>query len=146
MMREMIILTNNKKLPELESQFRELTVLYRDVSVREILKIAQEKIIAEDLVLLSNPLCGRSARPFPWLSLMLGPADGTDSVAASGGDSVSMWDDMMAFEMMDQKNRAVYEAYSEEILNDCSVLDRDLVESAVRRLADGSASVSSAFI
>ena len=138
MMREMIVLTNNKKLPELEGQFRELTVLYRDVSVREILKIAQEKIIAEDLVLLSNPLCGRSARPFPWLSLLLGPADGTDSV--------SMWDDLMAFEMMDQKNRAVYEAYSEEILNDCAVLDRELVESAVRRLADGSASVSSAFI
>ncbi len=131
-MSNILIITNNKKILELEAQYQCIKVDYMNISVREILRCVQERLASDSLVLLCNPLCGRSARPFPYISLMLSDIDSKYSSGSSEETNISMWNDIMTFEMMDEKNKKVYEEYSKDILEDFAVLDKDLVENGVR--------------
>ena len=63
---------------------------------------------------------------------MLSDIDSKYSSGSSEETNISMWNDIMTFEMMDEKNKKVYEEYSKDILEDFAVLDKDLVENGVR--------------
>ncbi len=135
---DILIISNNKEVLDLENQCQGVKVQYMNVPVRDILKLVQEKMTSKSLKLLCNPLCGRSARPFPYISLLLTSIDyrntGEFNSKPSDESNVVMWNDIMTFELMDERNRKVYEKYPKEILEDFAILDKDLVESAVERL------------
>lgn len=120
----MIIITNNELIKSLNTKYSNLTIIYAGENVTDVIERTSEMILYRDLNFISNPLCGRIARPVPYLSVLLSKRDIDISVSA--------WDILMSCQINDSKNKPLYQLLPFEIKMDFAILDYSLVSCALK--------------
>lgn len=122
----MIIITNNELINSLSNIYNDLSIVYAGENVTDVIERTSDMILNSNFKFISNPMCGRTARPFPYLSVILLESD-TDT-------SVTSWDMLMSCQINDSKNEPLYQILSFEIKMDFAILDYSLVSCVLKNV------------
>lgn len=118
-----VILTNNSMTREsaLERTSHELHFI--DGGVQEVLSKCEEIFSKGNHFLAADPMGGRRARPFPYLTIIL--EKGRDA-------TLEDWDRIADYSILNCKRMDQYEKNSEKLNEDFRILDWSLTKTALK--------------
>ncbi len=118
------ILTNNKTTRELVEKNSHITLVFLEETVQGLLHYCQTLFEEGGYGLAADPMGGRRARPFPFLTLIL----------EKTGKETSQrdWERIMQYSLLDQKRKDKYQHYDEGMKEDFRVLDCSLTRAALK--------------
>ena len=119
------ILTNNEKIKELTEECSLCDIQFLNTDVQGVLRSCQNVLEQGEFCLAADPMGGRRARPFPWLTVILKKTDG--EVPARD------WERIMQYALLDQQRKETYVGYDDAMKEDFRVLDCSLTRAALGR-------------
>ena len=119
-----IILTNNPKVDDLITNKTNYQLLFIDGTIEDVIEKCEELFFAGKCVLAADPMAGRNARPFPYLTIILQESDGDAGIYD--------WNKLADFAALHSKRVEESLSCSERIKNDYGILDRSFTEAALK--------------
>lgn len=118
-----VILTNNPMTKELVLERTSHELHFIDGSVQEVLSKCEEIFSIGNHFLAADPMGGRRARPFPYLTLIL--EKGRDA-------ALEDWERIADYSLLNSKRIVKYENNSESLNEDFRILDCSLAKTALK--------------
>lgn len=118
-----IILTNNPMVKELIKSKTGYELHFIDGGVQQVISRCEEVFLKKNSHLAADPMGGRRARPFPYLTLIL--EEGSEASAAD-------WERIADYSVLDIGRREKYENNDDRLNKDFQVLDRSYTETALK--------------
>ena len=118
-----LVLTNNPVVKELITNKTDHELHFIDGGVQNVILACEEIFLKGETCLAADPMGGRRARPFPYLTLIL-----EKGKKASAAD----WERIADYSMLDIRRQDKYRNNSERLNEDFRVLDRSLTEVALK--------------
>ncbi|MCQ4636429.1 GrdX family protein [Anaerovorax odorimutans] len=118
-----IILTNNPMTRELVEERTGHELHFIDGSVQAVLSMCEEFFSKGNHFLAADPMGGRRARPFPYLTIIL--ERGRDAELAD-------WERIADYSVLNGRRMDQYENNSESLNEDFRILDCSLTKTALK--------------
>ena len=118
-----VIITNNPAVHELTEKKTGYDLYGIEGTVQEVLVKCEELFLQGNCHLAADPMGGRRARPFPYLTLIL-----EKGRAASAAD----WERIADYSVLNEKRKAMYISNSDRLNEDFRVLDKSLTLTALK--------------
>ena len=118
-----IILTNNPMTKELVEEKTKYELHFTEGSVQDVLSMCEELFLKGGCYLAADPMGGRRARPFPYLTVILGKGE-----SASAED----WERIADYSALNTGRMDKYANNSERLNADFRVLDYSLTKTALK--------------
>lgn len=119
-----IVLSNNPKVNELIITRTDYRIIFVEGTVTEVIRKCEELFIAGKYKLAADPLAGRNARPFPYLTIIL-------EKSTSGAETYD-WNRLADYSTLHSRRIEDTLACSERIKNDYQVLDWSFTKAALK--------------
>ena len=118
-----VVLTNNPMTSELVSERTGYELYFIDGSMQEVLSKCEAMFLEGNCFLAADPMGGRRARPFPYLTIIL--ERGKDAEPED-------WDRIADYSVLNGKRIGQYINNSERLNEDYRVLDCSLTKTALK--------------
>lgn len=118
-----VILTNNPMSEELVRANTNYELHFINGSVQEVLSKCEEFFLKGNHSLAADPMGGRRARPFPYLTLILGQGKNA---------ALEDWERITDYSALNSKRIDKYMNNSERLNEDFRVLDYSLTKTALK--------------
>ena len=118
-----VILTNNPMTRELVKENTDYEIHFIDGSVQQVLSKCESVFLEGKHCLAADPMGGRRARPFPYLTIIL-----EEGKAALTED----WERIADYSALNSKRIDQYENNSERLNEDYRILDCSLTKTALK--------------
>lgn len=118
-----VILTNNPMTKELVTEKTEYEMHFIDGSVQDVLSKCEDMFLKGKHCLAADPMGGRRARPFPYLTIIL-----EEGTAALPED----WERIADYSVLNGRRMDQYINNSERLNEDYRVLDCSLTKTALK--------------
>ncbi|MDD3704978.1 MAG: hypothetical protein PHC45_02775 [Clostridiaceae bacterium] len=119
-----IAITNNPRVDVLKKEkAKQVEIVYCNDTVEQIVMKAILLLAQGGCTLAADPMGGRRARPFPYLTIIL---KASDTKILHDKDMKRLED----YKALDAKRKDIYETYTETLKRDYQILDASLTETA----------------
>jgi len=116
------LLTNNPVVKEYVEKHSDYYIEYTGETIQSVISRCEELFMTGEYALAADPMGGRKARPFPYLTVIL------DNNAKA---SLRDWSRIADFSDLNSKRMHLFETYGEDLMSDYRVLDCSLTKSAL---------------
>lgn len=110
-----LLITNNPEIESLTAAIEGCKVIFIDSTVQAVISKCEEIFLQGEYALAADPLGGRRARPFPYLTIILEKNE--------NGPLVEHWNRIAQYSELNSKRIEVYKDYDEKLKADYRTLD-----------------------
>lgn len=118
-----VIITNNPAVHELIAEKAGYDLYNVEGTVKDVLGKCEELFMQENCHLAADPMGGRRARPFPYLTLIL---------EKGRPASVADWERIADYAALNESRKARYISNSDRLNEDFRILDKSLTVTALK--------------
>ena len=118
-----MIITNNPAVRELIEEKTVYDLYDIEGTVQDVLGKCEELFLQGNCHLAADPMGGRRARPFPYLTLIL---------EKGGAASMTDWERIADYSILNESRKARYVSNSDRLNEDFRVLDKSLTVTALK--------------